>query len=147
MYFSGILSKKRKTVNISLGAPVLSQVRQRVFFLCDCKGKKLFFAIKFIIHPAKRIFGDIFGVFFIVFSISDDMIVKMPLPNVFAEFFITKPFKGRHKARHEGMLPRRFFDRRGRRPRRPVSQYKKHQMNMVWHDHILIYLDILIKFI
>lgn len=55
--------------------------------------RTLFFCVQLIVAPAHWIFVDVFYVFFIVFAVSNDMVVEMSLPNVFAIFFIAKAFE------------------------------------------------------
>lgn len=53
----------------------------------------LFFYVQLIVIPPGWVIVDVFYVFFIVFAVSNDMIVEMSLPNVFAVFFIAKAFE------------------------------------------------------
>ena len=54
--------------------------------------------VGFVIVPTDWIFVDIFQMLLVILAVTDDVIIKMPLPNIFAVLFITKSFKCRHKA-------------------------------------------------
>ncbi len=106
------------------------------------EGVLLSFRIQFIIIPKSRIIGDISYVFLIIFVISDNMIVETPLPYIFAVFFVTITFECRNKLRNS-----RTLSCRGRRPRRPVFCHNQHNMNMIWHNNIPVYANVIIKII
>ena len=89
----------------------------------------LFFCIQFVVVPTNGVFVYVFYMFFIVFAISDNMVMKISLPNVPAAFFIAKPFECRHKLRYRCMLLCR-----GRRPRRPALRHKQHHMDVICNN-------------
>ena len=80
--------------------------------------------------------------FFIVFAVSDNMVVKISLPNVPAIFFIAKTFECRHKLRYRCMLLCR-----GRRPRRPALRHNQDHMNVIWHNNIFVNPYMIVKII
>ena len=74
--------------------------------------------------------------------VPDDMVIRAGLPNVFANLLVTKPFQCGDKAGHPGILYRK-----DRRPRRSFFRYGQQNMDMVWHDYIAIYRDIIIEIV
>ena len=71
----------------------------------------LLIPIQFVTVPLGGIFGDVSHMFFVIFTVTNDVVEKSPLPNVFFIFFITKPLECRYKMRH-----RRSLFCRGRHP-------------------------------
>ena len=49
-------------------------------------------ALLFFVIPPRRVFVDVFYVLFLIFLVSDNMVVKIALPNIFAVLLIAKPF-------------------------------------------------------
>jgi hypothetical protein len=43
--------------------------------------------------PAKRIFKDVFYVFFMIMAVADNVVLISALPNIFPYFFVAKSFK------------------------------------------------------
>lgn len=59
--------------------------------------KLLFFSVQMIALPANGIFINIFYVFFVIIVITDNVIVKTGLPDVFTIFPVTKTLECGHK--------------------------------------------------
>ena len=87
----------------------------------------------------------------VILAVTNDMIVGTILPNIYSVFLVTKSFERRYKPRRNGVLHRR--DRRprrsvcDRRPRRSVfgAFNPKHNMDMIWHNHITLNGQIIVK--
>ena len=71
------------------------------------------------------IFVNVAQMFFVIFTISYYVVIKITLPNVLPIIFVAKSFQRRNKLRHPRVLLCR-----GRRPRRPVLCHKQHNMNI-----------------
>ena len=78
----------------------------------------------------------------IVLTVANDVIIGAILPYIRAVFLIAKSFKRRYEPRRNGVL-----HCRDRRPRRSVSRafYPKHNMDMIWHNHITLNGQIIVK--
>ena len=79
--------------------------------------------------------------FFIVITVTYNMVVKTRLPNVAAVFFVAKALKRGYKLRAGGVCP--FDICRDRRPRLSVIghiifRYAKQKVNMVRHYHVIL---------
>ena len=70
------------------------------------------------------------------------MIIGSILPYIYAVFLVTKSFERRYEARRNGVL-----HCRDRRPRRSVFRtfYPQHDMNMIWHDHVTLNRQVIVK--
>jgi hypothetical protein len=53
-----------------------------------------------LLSPSHGILGYIVVDFLVVLLVANYVVIKRALPNVFAIFFIAKPFKGAHKLRN-----------------------------------------------
>ncbi len=61
------------------------------------KSNTLIFRIQFIIIPTRWIFVNVFYMFFVIFAISNNVIVRTGLPNILPVLFVAKPLKRRYK--------------------------------------------------
>ena len=128
---ASIVAKQHKKAGGSLSAPLFAL---RVFLFIRQPLRWLFFRIQFIVMPTNRVFTDISQMLLVILTISDNVVIKITLPNIFTIFLVAKSFEGRYKMRN-----RRRLSCRGRRPRRPTFRHKQHNMDMVGHNHVLIY--------
>ncbi|MBQ2805263.1 MAG: hypothetical protein IJF10_05220 [Clostridia bacterium] len=73
--------------------------------------------------------------FFVVFAITNNVIVGPILPYIYAVFFVAKSLECRHKSCKNCIL-----QCRDRRPRRSVfkSLYPQQNVNMVRHNHVTL---------
>ena len=83
-----------------------------------------FLLIKLVVEPPQRVFVYVSQMFFVVFAVTDDMVVKARLPNVFSVFFIAKTFQGRYKLRNSAICGGGATICRDRRPR--LSVWDRH---------------------
>ena len=89
---------------------------------------------------------DIFPCFVIILFVAHDMIIIGALPNILSILLIAKAFECADKLRDYRVPP--CSARRGSRPRLPVMTVNgKQQVDMIRHDHIFIYGNMIVKII
>ena len=131
---------------------------------------RLFVGEQFVVASAHGIFINVFQMSIVILSVSDYVVVRAILPNIFSTFFVAKALECRYKSRHGRVLhrrdrrPRRSDFRRprrseqsrrdrrprrsaSRRPRRSVIKHKQHNVNMIWHDDKMVNRNVIVKII